>query len=202
MKISGQESTKQWQLSPRALIQPPRQEPNKTLKEPAKTLKEPTSKTAASSSNHPQPASSTTNSKGTLFKAIFDYSAKQADELSLKVKFFVRGKSYPGHFAEGWVLHGEWDVRGRVVQGTKSETWQVRCLPWKPRSPSWSGSKIGEILTLYTFGFCNKSPFTFVHFPGQENKGCQEEKRSGGEHNWCYLKPFWRTYSPVRYAKF
>ena len=109
MKISGQESTKQWQLSPRALIQPPRQEPNKTLKEPAKTLKEPTSKTAASSSNHPQPASSTTNtnsanttnSKGTLFKAIFDYSAKQADELSLKVKFFVRGKFYPGHFSEG-----------------------------------------------------------------------------------------------------
>jgi len=46
---------------------------------------------SSSKSNHP-PASSTntsttssaTNSKGTLFKAIFDYSAKQADELSLK----------------------------------------------------------------------------------------------------------------------
>ena len=77
MKISGQESTKQWQLSPRALIQPPK-EPNKTV----------------SSSNHPPASSatststsSTTNSKGTLFKAIFDYSAKQADELSLKVEF-------------------------------------------------------------------------------------------------------------------
>lgn len=72
--LVGQESTKQWQLSPRALIQPPK-EPNKS----------------ASTSNHPPASSATstttsanTNSKGTLFKAIFDYSAKQADELSLK----------------------------------------------------------------------------------------------------------------------
>ena len=85
MKISGQESTKQWQLSPRALIQPPK-EPNKS----------------ASTSNHPPASSATstttsanTNSKGTLFKAIFDYNAKQADELSLKVKFFIRDKFYP-----------------------------------------------------------------------------------------------------------
>jgi len=58
--LIGLESTKLWQLSPRALIHPP--------KEPRPP-------------GHPSAGSS---SKATLYKAIFDYGAKQADELSLK----------------------------------------------------------------------------------------------------------------------
>lgn len=51
-----------WQLSPRALIQPPKE---------AKVIA--------------QPAATSSNTRGTLYKAIFDYTTKQADELSLKV---------------------------------------------------------------------------------------------------------------------
>ena len=66
------ESTKQWQLSPRALIQPPKEA---KAPPPAK----------ATASRTPAQPSVSSSSKGTLYKGVFDYTAKQADELSLQV---------------------------------------------------------------------------------------------------------------------
>jgi len=71
---SGVESTKQWQLSPRALIQPPKEAKAPT---PAKAM----------GSKAPAQTSVSSSSKGTLYKGVFDYTAKQADELSLQVSW-------------------------------------------------------------------------------------------------------------------
>jgi len=83
---SGVESTKQWQLSPRALIQPPKEAKAPT---PAKAM----------GSKAPAQTSVSSSSKGTLYKGVFDYTAKQADELSLqKGEFYTVGEMC----VDGW----------------------------------------------------------------------------------------------------
>jgi len=104
--LIGLESTKLWQLSPRALIQPLQE--HKTTHNP------------------PQSSSMSSSSKGSIYKALFDYSAKQADELSLKkgefysvsemcVDGWYKGQSLrtgkAGVFPGNHVLHVEHGVK-------------------------------------------------------------------------------------------
>lgn len=101
------ESTKLWQLSPRALIQPLKEQ------KPPNPL--------------PSSSSSSTINKGSLYKSVFDYSAKQADELSIKkgefysvseicVDGWYKGQSLrtgkTGVFPGNHVAHVEHGVKG------------------------------------------------------------------------------------------